>query len=74
MFNGEGRFITTGPFDSTMPDIYVIIKDYDWWHKNEEEIYLWMDACLPRGREHHQGMVVSLSKEQDVVAFLLRWS
>lgn len=74
IFDNGGRFITAGPFDSEMPDIYIIIKDYTWWSANEEKIYEWMDASLPQGRGHHQGMVVTVPNERDVLAFLLRWS
>jgi hypothetical protein len=69
----DGRLIVTGPFDAEMPDHYVIIKDYRWWAANEREIYAWMRQCLPNGTAHHQGMVVTLKEEQDVLNFLLRW-
>ena len=69
----NGRLIVTGPFDKEMPDHYIIIKDYRWWAANETEIYAWMRQCLPNGTDHHQGMVVTLKEEQDVLSFLLRW-
>lgn len=70
----KGRFIHTGPFDEEMPYHYIIISDFNWWHNNESEIYQWMDACLPNGRQHQQGMVVVIEKEVDVSNFLLRWN
>ena len=69
----KSRLIVTGPFDAEMPDHYIIIKDYRWWADNETEIYKWMRQCLPNGTDHHQGMVVTLKEEQDVLSFLLRW-
>ncbi len=69
----DGRLIVTGPFDEEMPYHYVIIKDYRWWAANETEIYKWMRQCLPDGVYHHQGMVVTIKDESDVINFLLRW-
>lgn len=69
----KSRLIVTGPFDTEMPDHYIIIKDYRWWAANETEIYAWMRQCLPNGTAHHQGMVVTLKEERDVLNFLLRW-
>lgn len=69
----KSRLIVTGPFDDEMPYYYVIIADFRWWADNEREIYAWMRRCLPNGEQHHQGMVVTLKDEQDVVNFLLRW-
>ena len=71
--DNDGRLIVTGPFDEEMPYYYVIIKDYRWWAANETEIYKWMRQCLPDGTEHHQGMVITIKDEPDVVNFLLRW-
>jgi len=71
--NDKSRLIVTGPFDEEMPYHYVIIKDYRWWAANETEIYAWMRQCLPDGTKHHQGMVVTLEEEKDVINFLLRW-
>lgn len=74
MFGNEhDRFIATGPFDDEMPHHYIIIRDYRWWTDNEEEIYKWMEDCLPKGRKHHQGMVVVIENESDASNFLLRW-
>jgi hypothetical protein len=67
------RFIYNGPFDEAMPNHYMIIDDIEFWLANELVIYQWMRENLPRGVEHHQGMVVSLESERDAVAFLLRW-
>lgn len=69
----KGRFIATGPFDEEMPHHYIIITDYRWWADNETEIYTWMDQCLPKGRNHQQGMVVVIENQSDASNFLLRW-
>jgi hypothetical protein len=69
----KGRFIATGPFDEEMPYYYIIISDYRWWTDNEREIYTWMDQCLPRGRNHQQGMVVVIEDQADASNFLLKW-
>jgi hypothetical protein len=69
----KGRFIATGPFDEEMPYYYIIISDYRWWTDNEKEIYTWMDQCLPRGRNHQQGMVVVIEDQADASNFLLKW-
>lgn len=71
--NKIGRFIATGPFDEKMPYHYIIIRDHRWWVDHEKEIYEWMDECLPRGRTHHQGMLVVIEKESDVSNFILKW-
>lgn len=68
------RFIVSGPFDHEMPYFYIVIADITFWLKNEPEIYAWMDANLPRGRMHQEGMTIALEQETDVTAFLLRWS
>lgn len=70
----NGRFIATGPFDAAMPYYYIIICDYRWWADNESELYTWMDECLPKGRNHQQGMVVVIENESDASNFLLRWN
>lgn len=69
----KGRFIATGPFDEEMPHYYILITDYKWWSNNEKEIHSWMDQCLPRGSDHHQGMVLQIENESDASNFLLRW-
>lgn len=71
--NKKGRFIATGPFDEEMPSYYIIISDFKWWVDNEQEIYAWMDECLPKGRQHQQGMVVVIDNPTDASNFLLRW-
>lgn len=70
--NGR-RFIVTGPFDTSMPDYYVVIADFAWWIQNERGIYVWMEKNLPKGRMHHEGMVLNMPKEEQVTAFLLKW-
>lgn len=70
----DGRkFIASGPFDDEMPYYYIVIADISYWLKTEPEIYAWMDANLPRGRMHQEGMTVVLESEEQVTAFLLRW-
>jgi hypothetical protein len=32
-----------------------------------------MDQCLPRGRNHQQGMVVVIEDQADASNFLLKW-
>lgn len=71
--NGR-KFVLSGPFDEEMPYHYIVITDIDHWIANEKEIYLWMEENLPRGRLHHQGMVLSLDTDQDAFAFILRWA
>lgn len=68
------RFIVSGPFDHEMPYHYVVIADITYWLKNEPEIYAWMDANLPRGRLHQEGMTIVLEEETDVTAFIMRWA
>jgi hypothetical protein len=68
------RFVLAGPFDEEMPYYYLMIADYSWWNLNEPEIYSWMEANLPRGRLHQEGMVISLPTAQLATLFLLRWS
>lgn len=51
----------------------LMIADYMWWTANEPEILSWMDANLPRGRDHQQGMILTMDSEQDLMMFLLRW-
>lgn len=73
LFPKNNRFLVTGPFDDEMPHYYIIIIDYTWWQQNETAIYQWMNACLPRGHSHQQGMVIVIENEYDVSNFLLRW-
>jgi hypothetical protein len=68
------RFIVSGPFDHEMPYHYVVIADITFWLKNEPEIYAWMDANLPRGRMHQEGMTIALETEEQVTAFIMRWA
>ena len=71
--NDKGRFLVSGPFDNEMPYFYIIIADFAWWNRNEEEIFQWMDQCLPRGRNHQRGLVLELDNEELASLFLLRW-
>lgn len=51
----------------------LIIIDYDYWMANEYEIKEWMAANLPRGIHHQFGMLLNFEKDQDRLAFLMRW-
>lgn len=51
----------------------LFISDYDWWQQNVYEILEWMDKYLPRGREHHRGMVIEFVNDGDRLNFLARW-
>lgn len=64
----------TGPFDAEMPHYYVMISNIQNWIDHEQEILPWMDNNLPRGRDHHQGMVITLEEEKDAMLFMLRWA
>lgn len=71
----DGRkFIVSGPFDEDMPFYYVVIADMGYWIRKEREIYAWMEENLPRGRLHQVGMLIQLETEQQVTAFIMRWS
>jgi hypothetical protein len=52
----------------------LMIQDYMWWHANEREILNWMEANLPNGIEHQQGMTVTFDTDQQRMLFLLRWA
>ena len=67
----ERRFIG-GHSPLTKQQILMIV-DYMWWTANETAILEWMDANLPRGRDHQQGMIITMDSEQDLMLFLLRW-
>jgi len=54
--------------------VMLIIEDYAWWVQNDQEITEWMDANLPRGREHQQGMIINFDNNEQRSWFLLRWS
>ena len=71
--NGR-KFIASGPFDHEMPYHYIVIADIRYWLNHESEIYTWMDENLPRGRMHQEGMTIALETEEQLTAFLLRWS
>jgi hypothetical protein len=74
MWEDQKRFILTGPFDAEMPHYYVLIKDYTFWTEHEEELELWMDRNLSRGREHQQGMVLTIEQEKEAMLFMMRWA
>ena len=76
IFDGDdkSRFILAGPFDAEMPHHYIIIKDYNFWVEHEAELESWMDANLSRGREHQQGMTLTIESEKEAMLFMLRWA
>ena len=53
---------------------YIIIGDFEFWVKNETAIHEWMEKCLPDGKRHQEGSVITFEHEHDVVNFMLRWS
>ena len=55
------------------PSPELMIVDYIWWADNEREILNWMNEALPRGVDHHQGMVLSFDTEFDRINFLMKW-
>ena len=71
-FNPVGqRFV--GGYSPVSKQQMLMIADYRWWVNNESAILEWMDANLPRGRDHQTGMIVSFDNEQDLLMFTLRW-
>jgi hypothetical protein len=52
----------------------LMIEDYMWWSDNEREILDWMEANLPNGIDHQQGMTITFDSDQDRMMFLLRWA
>jgi len=67
----EQRFV--GGYSPLTRQQMLLIADYMWWTDNETAILEWMDNNLPRGRDHQQGMILTLDSEQDLLMFLLRW-
>jgi hypothetical protein len=55
-------------------DVLLMIEDFAWWTQNDQEITMWMDDHLPRGRSHQQGMVITFDNEQQRLMFMLRWA
>ena len=51
-----------------------MIEDFAWWTQHDQEIVMWMDDHLPRGRSHQQGMVITFDNEQQRLMFMLRWA
>ena len=69
-----GRFLAPRfEVQTSMYQLQLIILDYNYWCDNEYEIKEWMGANLPRGIHHQFGMILSFEKDQDRLAFLLRW-
>jgi hypothetical protein len=52
----------------------LIIEDFAWWAQNDRDITEWMDANLPRGRNHQQGMVINFDNNEQRAWFLLKWA
>lgn len=52
----------------------LMIQDYMWWAENEREILNWMEANLPEGIEHQQGMILTFDDDKQRMMFLLRWA
>jgi len=69
----QNRFILGGPFDSDMPNYYLMITDIEWWIDNDKRVYEWMDLNLPKKRMHHVGMTLEFEDKKDATLFLLRW-
>lgn len=67
----EQRFL--GGYSPLSKQQILLIADYMWWTANESAILNWMDANLPRGRDHQTGMIVSFDSDQDLLLFMLRW-
>ena len=72
MFNLVGRRFVGG-YSPVSKQQMLMIADYRWWVNNESAILEWMDANLPRGRDHQTGMIVSFDSDQDLLLFMLRW-
>lgn len=70
--NGR-RFIVVSPEEIGWHQYTVVIADFAWWIQNEKDIYAWMEEHLPKGRMHHEGMVISIPDSEIVTAFLLQW-
>lgn len=69
------RFVLGGEFEFNDSEscYYLIIYDFAWWIQNERDIYKWMETHLPKGRMHHEGMVISMPSADLVTRFLLEW-
>jgi hypothetical protein len=50
----------------------LILFDYKWWIKNEEEIKNWCENTLSSFEQ--TGMVLRFANEKEKMLFLLRWS
>ena len=67
------RFIVVTPEEIGWDKYTVVIADFAWWIQNEKGIYDWMEQHLPKGRMHHEGMVLSIPSGELVTQFLLQW-
>ena len=54
--------------------VLLIIEDFTWFSIHNEDIVNWMQANLPRGADHQQGMVLTFDNEQQRSWFLLKWA
>lgn len=50
---------------------YVIIVDYKYYLNNEKDIVEWCEKCTPGWQT--TGMILEFKREEDRLAFLLRW-
>lgn len=67
----ERRFV--GGHSPVSKQQILMIANYMWWTANETSILTWMDANLPRGRDHQTGMILTFDSDKDLLMFLLRW-
>jgi hypothetical protein len=67
----KNRFVMAG--SPMSKDVLLLIEDYAWWVENDQEITMWMDDNLPRGKNHQTGMVITFDNEQQRLVFMLRW-
>jgi hypothetical protein len=64
------RFEVAG--DQYQPSL--IILDWAWWEANEYAVHEWMAAHLPKGTDHHMGVLINFGNPRERMMFLLRWS
>jgi hypothetical protein len=62
------------PGDLLREQLYtaLLISDYRWWVQDEKIINQWANTNTPGWRQ--EGMLVYFRTEQDLTAFLLRWT
>ena len=72
MLSGN-RFVAYTPFDSEMPDWYVVVADLGWWILHGHKVDAWLAANIKNSKNIKSGMVLSFKCEKDCSQFLLRW-